>query len=354
MSRCAPITTVTRTAIVACLLAIGAMDANAQQSDAADTPPRLRNAEDLVEELTDNYPIALREKAIGGTTHLRLKVDGEGRVRETWLASSSGLFGFDAAAFGTAREARFEVPRTAGDSAEYWTDLPFTFRTGYEKDPDAQLIPLLNRDDVERAAQGMNVRSLVQAKLGAGSGFAVLVDSAGRPGKIDVVETSCFTEADVRGAEIVSRMTFEPAAMSALRRTYVSVHFGQDTVTFRLTGDARLPSPSDTAADTTRIVHTGEPRMPTVGNRREIARALERYYPVDLKDSGIGGEALIRFELDEQGNVLFRVVTRSSGICRLDAAALLATEQIRFTPAIGPDGKPIRMYVLLPISFSSK
>lgn len=353
MNRRTPNSTVTRSALAACLLAISTVDGSAQQPDSLDTP-RLRNADDLIDELTDNYPTALREKAIGGTTHLRLKVDGEGRVRETWLASSSGLFGFDAAAFGTAREARFEVPRATGDSAEYWTDLPFTFRTGYEKDPEAQRIPLLNRDEVERDAQGMKVRSLVQAKLGAGAGFAVFVDSAGRPARMDVVESSCFTEADLRAAEIVRRMTFEAAATSALRRTYVSVHFGQDTVTFRLTGDARLPSPSDTAADTTRIVHTGKPRLPVIGNRREVARALERYYPSDLKDSGIGGEALMRFELDEEGNVLFRTVVRSSGICRLDAAAILATEQIRFTPAIGPDGKPIPMYVQLPLSFSSK
>ncbi len=92
---------------------------------------------------------------------------------------------------------------------------------------------------------------------------------------------------------------------------------------------------------------------PELKNRTEIARALERNYPPLLRDSGIGGETLVWFFIDENGRVQKTQINKSSGYDALDQAALTVAEQMQFSPALNRD-KKVPVWVAIPIVFSSR
>jgi len=92
---------------------------------------------------------------------------------------------------------------------------------------------------------------------------------------------------------------------------------------------------------------------PELMNRLEIARALEQNYPLHLRDAGIGGTAVVRFWIDDRGDVAQVQLAASSGHEVLDAAAVMVAEQMRFTPA-RDGGAPVAVVVEIPIAFRVK
>jgi protein TonB len=92
---------------------------------------------------------------------------------------------------------------------------------------------------------------------------------------------------------------------------------------------------------------------PDVKNRAEVQRALEREYPPLLRDAGIGGQVLVWFFIDENGNVQNTLVNQSSGHKALDDAALKVAEVIEFTPALNRD-KRVPVWISLPITFQTR
>lgn len=91
---------------------------------------------------------------------------------------------------------------------------------------------------------------------------------------------------------------------------------------------------------------------PTIRNRDEVARELQRNYPGILRDAGIGGTVVVWILIDEQGAVLRTQVQRSSGHEALDAAALRVGEVIEFTPAMNRD-RAVKVWVQWPIAFEA-
>ena len=89
---------------------------------------------------------------------------------------------------------------------------------------------------------------------------------------------------------------------------------------------------------------------PSILNRNDVVRAMEREYPPLLRDAGIGGTVLIYFFIDENGRVQDRRVNESSGHQSLDEAALAVSEIYRFTPALNRD-KKVPVWVSFPITF---
>jgi protein TonB len=89
---------------------------------------------------------------------------------------------------------------------------------------------------------------------------------------------------------------------------------------------------------------------PSILNRNDVVRAMEREYPPLLRDAGIGGTVLIYFFIDEDGLVQDRRVNESSGHQSLDDAALAVSEIYRFTPALNRD-KKVPVWVSFPITF---
>ncbi len=89
---------------------------------------------------------------------------------------------------------------------------------------------------------------------------------------------------------------------------------------------------------------------PTITNRDEVFRVLDREYPQTLKNAGIGGTVRVAFHLDEQGRVLETRIDESSGFERLDDAAVRVADVMRFTPAINREN-PVAVWVTFPIVF---
>lgn len=73
-------------------------------------------------------------------------------------------------------------------------------------------------------------------------------------------------------------------------------------------------------------------------------------YPSISRRLGEEGTVVLRVELDEHGNVVLARISTSSGLARLDEAALAAVKTWRCTPALR-DGRPVRATALQPFKF---
>ncbi len=89
---------------------------------------------------------------------------------------------------------------------------------------------------------------------------------------------------------------------------------------------------------------------PEIRNRREVQAALMRLYPPLLRNAGVGGQVVVWFFISEEGLVLDRRVSRSSGHTQLDDAALEVADVFRFTPALNRD-HIVQVWIQLPITF---
>ena len=89
---------------------------------------------------------------------------------------------------------------------------------------------------------------------------------------------------------------------------------------------------------------------PVLRNRPDVARSLARHYPADLKSAGVGGVALMWILIDEEGNVRNVQLKHSSGIKKLDEAALLVARDLLFSPATNR-GVSVAVWIQLPITF---
>ena len=89
---------------------------------------------------------------------------------------------------------------------------------------------------------------------------------------------------------------------------------------------------------------------PEIKNRPEVEAALTREYPSILRDAGIGGQVIVWFFISEDGRVLDRRVSQSSGHADLDEAALRVADVFEFSPALNRD-QVVRVWIQLPIRF---
>ena len=72
---------------------------------------------------------------------------------------------------------------------------------------------------------------------------------------------------------------------------------------------------------------------PVLQNTSEIQQVLQRAYPIDLKNAGIGGRVELWLYVDLSGAVADYEIKTSSGSEVLDRAATEVVEQMRFRPA---------------------
>jgi len=89
---------------------------------------------------------------------------------------------------------------------------------------------------------------------------------------------------------------------------------------------------------------------PSIQNRNDVVRAMEREYPPLLRDAGIGGTVRVYFFIDEEGRVGDRRIDQSSGHQALDDAAMSVAETYQFSPALNRD-KKVPVWVSFPITF---
>jgi TonB family protein len=92
---------------------------------------------------------------------------------------------------------------------------------------------------------------------------------------------------------------------------------------------------------------------PTLGNREEMGRLLEREYPPLLRDAGIGGTTKVWFFIDETGKVVKTQINVSSEHQALDEVAIKVADRYVFSPAMNRD-KPVPVWISLDITFKTR
>jgi TonB family protein len=93
--------------------------------------------------------------------------------------------------------------------------------------------------------------------------------------------------------------------------------------------------------------------MPALLNTKDVQRALERAYPVFLKEAGIGGRAHLWLFIDESGQVVRAELKQSSGQRALDEVALSVAPMMRFSPAMNRDQR-VKVMVHVPLDFKAQ
>ena len=91
---------------------------------------------------------------------------------------------------------------------------------------------------------------------------------------------------------------------------------------------------------------------PEIRNRREVEAALLREYPAILRNAGIGGTVVLWLYLSDEGVVLDRRLSRSSGQAQLDQAALRVAGVFQFTPAMNRT-ELVAVWIEVPITFQA-
>ena len=92
---------------------------------------------------------------------------------------------------------------------------------------------------------------------------------------------------------------------------------------------------------------------------QEIERPAPLYgdvpidYPIELWDSDVEGETLLRVRVTETGQVDSVVVLESSGQGAFDSAAIAGARELRFRPA-RRNGKRIVVWAEVPVHFSKR
>jgi len=113
-----------------------------------------------------------------------------------------------------------------------------------------------------------------------------------------------------------------------------------------------LPPPPEEQATDLSAAPTFTPFTvaPSILNRTDVVRAMEREYPPLLRDAGIGGTVTVWFFIDENGGVQDYRVSESSGHQALDDAAIAVAGVYRFSAALNRD-KKVPVWVQFPITF---
>lgn len=93
-----------------------------------DTPPVLRDREDIARFLRREYPSRLRSAGVEGTVELWLYVETDGRVTDAEIRESSGVPALDEAAIRVGRQMRFSPARNRDRPTAVWVRQPVTFR----------------------------------------------------------------------------------------------------------------------------------------------------------------------------------------------------------------------------------
>lgn len=258
---------------------------------------------------------------------------------------------------------------------------------GYAKVKEPHFTPftvgpeLVNRADVVAALE-TNYPPLLRA---AGIGGQVLVwffiDETGTVRKTAINRSSGHDALDQAALSVAQTMRFEPAKNRDEEvAVWVAIPLvfsadqekveGQPRIRARQDGGAAAPpargagmqalrGPSTTGAAPEPPSAAEGPsftpftQAPELLDPARVAQLLEEHYPPLLREAGIGGEVLVWFLIDSQGDIEDARVDESSGSAELDEAALRVARAMRFSPA-RHEGQPVPVWVAMPIVFQTR
>jgi protein TonB len=110
---------------------------------------------------------------------------------------------------------------------------------------------------------------------------------------------------------------------------------------------AQEPIPEPTRDEPSFTPFTAAPQLLNVA---EVMEAMERAYPPELRDQGIGGQVTVWFFIEDDGTVGSTILNESSGHAALDEAAMRIAQVFRFGPALNREER-VPVWILLPITF---
>ena len=174
------------------------------------------------------------------------------------------------------------------------------------------------------------------------------------------VEAVSFTAAELELIELPPEIEIPPPpeAISRPARPVIAATDIDDDITIAPTTfadspvDVLPPPPTDEREGdlSAAPVFTPMTVQPEIKNRREVEAALMKEYPSILRNAGIGGQVIVWFFISEEGRVLDRRVSESSGYAQLDEAALKVADVFQFTPALNRE-KIVPVWIRFPITF---
>ncbi|WP_257457610.1 energy transducer TonB [Archangium lipolyticum] len=91
-----------------------------------------------------------------------------------------------------------------------------------------------------------------------------------------------------------------------------------------------------------------------VSRRPEVLKQVTPQYPRRARSEGIEGVVLVRIIIGTDGLVEEEHTRVIRSVPELDAAAISAVNRWRFTPALGRQGRPVRVVIDVPLQFSLK
>ncbi len=112
------------------------------------------------------------------------------------------------------------------------------------------------------------------------------------------------------------------------------------------------PTTSDAASLADAPTFTPYTVGPSILNKTEVVKAMEKAYPPLLRDAGVGGTVIVYFFVGADGTVQNTKIFKSSGRPALDAAALSVSKVYRFSPALNRDEK-VPAWIQFPITFQA-
>ncbi|WP_419938880.1 TonB family protein [Candidatus Palauibacter sp.] len=139
----------------------------------------------------------------------------------------------------------------------------------------------------------------------------------------DAAGLSHLGELDIDHVEVVKGRAAQEAYGERARHGVIEITTKAGAADGDAPADQPIFAPYDTA--------------PVLQNVGEIQQVLERAYPSDLKQAGIGGRVEMWVYVDPSGAVVNYEVKTSSGNEALDRAAAKVVEQMRFRPASNRD-----------------
>lgn len=89
------------------------------------------------------------------------------------------------------------------------------------------------------------------------------------------------------------------------------------------------------------------------GGPKEMASFIRNNvsYPQKMRELGIGGKALLKFIVNEEGRISSSEIIRSAGVPQLDEEALRVVNSMPAWKPATQDGKKVKCYFNLPITF---
>jgi TonB family protein len=92
--------------------------------------------------------------------------------------------------------------------------------------------------------------------------------------------------------------------------------------------------------------------LPRIQNAREVSRMISRVYPPGLRDAGVTGHVVARFQVTERGSVDPATIDiQAATHSGFSDSARMVVQRMRFEPAV-VDGHPVSTWMTVPITFA--